>query len=127
MNSPQSHNLGIGFVILGVAGLSLMAHKVLNFIGLDVMPRVVFAAVAGFFVLALLFIAGFAAWLDKREATRRQRDTWTIPELPIRSVCAWCDTVTSKADLTHEHATAISHGICPACAKKHFPEHIKKS
>lgn len=123
MNTPQSHNFGIGFVILGVAGLSVMAHNVLTFIGLDVMPRVVFAAVAGFFVLALLFIGGFAAWLDKREATRRQRDTWPVLKMepPIRSVCAWCDTVTSKADLTHEHAGAISHGICPACAKKYFP------
>lgn len=120
MNSSQSHNIGLGFIILGVGGLSVMAHKVLGWIGFEVMPRVVFAAVAGFFLLALIGLWAFATWLDKRERDRRWRNA-TISAAPIKNVCAWCDKVTDKADLTHEQGGAISHGICPACAKKYFP------
>lgn len=33
----------------------------------------------------------------------------------LRTLCAWC------RKLIHNGALPESHGICPACAKKHFP------
>lgn len=36
---------------------------------------------------------------------------------PIRKECAWCNAESGKPS-----AEDVSHGICPACAKKHFPE-----
>lgn len=33
----------------------------------------------------------------------------------LRTVCAWC------RKLMHDGALPESHGICPKCAKKHFP------
>ena len=34
----------------------------------------------------------------------------------LRTVCAWC------AKLIHDGALPVSHGCCPTCVKKHFPE-----
>ena len=35
---------------------------------------------------------------------------------PVKIVCAWCQTVLSDG------TEPPSHGICPACQVKHFPD-----
>lgn len=36
---------------------------------------------------------------------------------PIKTLCAWCNVI-----LKDGPAAPVSHGICPACIAKHFPE-----
>lgn len=38
---------------------------------------------------------------------------------PLRTRCAWCQQLIHDGVLTRDGHE--SHGICPACSKKHFP------
>jgi len=52
----------------------------------------------------------------RAQMQRRHRDV-------IASVCGWCHQWMSEEDrLAASNGATVTHGICPECASKHFPD-----
>ena len=43
-------------------------------------------------------------------------------DLAVKKVCAWCEKELTSGLSDGESVGLISHGICPACVKRNYPD-----
>ena len=65
-------------------------------------------------VLGLL-LGMFARWLGRKLSRKKA----------ILTICAWCSKEMRRSRIDGE--LILSHGICPECQQKHFPEKLRTS
>lgn len=119
-----------------LAGISLVLWGVYvivyGFIRIDALRDFIFGILVGFQVLAAF---GLLAMLVDRIRMRAEENEKRVIQLEkLLPICAYCKKIRDKNNHWHviesyiEERTSsqFSHGICPDCLKKNFPEYVSK-
>ena len=125
-NMPESRHRG-----RQLAGLSLIAWGlyviIFAFINVGAMMNLAYGFLIGFQVLALF---GMIAMIVERISVRAEESETRAKHLEgLLPICSYCKKIRDGENTWHsmevyirEHSEAVfSHGICPECLKKHYP------
>ncbi len=119
-----------------LAGLSLVAWGVYSplygLLRIDALRDLIFGLLPGFQILAAF---GFVAMVIDRIRIRAEEGDKRISQLErLLPTCAYCRKIRDAGNEWHDIESYIesrtssqfSHGICPECLQKHFPEYAGK-
>ena len=125
-NMPESRHRG-----RQLAGISLLAWGfyviIFAFINVDAMMNLAYGFLIGFQVLALF---GMIAMIVEKISVRAEESETMAKRLEgLLPICSYCKKIRDGENTWHsvevyirEHSEAVfSHGICPDCLKKHYP------
>ena len=110
---------------LGAGALIVTAHQVGLTLGRPVVPSAPWSSALNF----ALFLFSVFGLVSLYAVSAREAQVELNRLRRMLSVCAWCRKIQDKDEwltlegyMTRRNQAYLSHGICPACMERHFPQ-----